>query len=210
MTESTQEIFIISGTLLLAWLALLLIFKNSWSSLIKRARSVKWKGGEFSAAPDQSRDESKVKKAVEELYNMPIDVPFINELEKRIIHDLQEKGGLSVDGDTNKVLIRHLAATQLLLNFERAYSVIFGSQIRLLKLLNEQRSGYTEETVREYFEQQESNFPALQGKKSEYFYYLCHTYPLVEIKEGSFFITDWGVGFLEWMVKHGKTENRDL
>ena len=81
--------------------------------------------------------ESEVdKKAVDKLLSAVGDNIVISELEKRIIDDLKANN-LQVEGDSIKVLVKHLAGTQLLLAFERIHSIIFGSQIFLLKKLNE-------------------------------------------------------------------------
>ena len=79
--------------------------------------------------------EEKRKQAVEDLMKFG-DSNVTMELENFIRQDLIQRG-LDTDSDTVKVLIRYLAATQLALDFEQTYNVIFGSQIFLLRKLNE-------------------------------------------------------------------------
>jgi len=74
--------------------------------------------------------------AVQQLLDVIGSSVVIAEIEGRIKNELSERG-LNTDGDTVKILIRHLAGTQILLSFEQIHSLIFGSQVFLLKKLNE-------------------------------------------------------------------------
>ena len=73
---------------------------------------------------------------VEKLLAVVGDSLVISEIVSNINAEIESKG-LSTEGDSVKVLAKHLAGTKLLLTFEQIHSVIFGSQIYLLKKLNE-------------------------------------------------------------------------
>lgn len=72
---------------------------------------------------------------VQELIDRIGNSIVITDLENNIKSELKEKN-LDTEGETVRVLLRHLAGTQLILAFERVHSIIFGSQIYLLKELN--------------------------------------------------------------------------
>ena len=71
--------------------------------------------------------------------------PLSSEVEKLIYSDLQRRN-LETSGDTVKVLVRHMAATQLTLEFEQKYNLILGSQIYLLKKFIEQAKNKQKKT----------------------------------------------------------------
>ncbi len=71
--------------------------------------------------------------------------PLSSEVEKLIYSDLQRRN-LETSGDTVKVLVRHMAATQLALEFEQKYNLILGSQIYLLKKFIEQAKNRQKKT----------------------------------------------------------------
>ncbi len=104
---------------------------------IERIKSVGKDGVTTSAVealPSAQVAEQK-KKAVEDLMRLP-DSALLKELEAVILQDLGARH-LDTESGTTKVLVRHLAATQIALEFEQVHGVIFGSQIYLLKKLNE-------------------------------------------------------------------------
>ena len=135
----------------------------------------------------------------------------INEQEKNIIKDLKIKG-LPVDGDTEKVLIKHLAGTQVLLAFERIHSSIFGSQIFLLKKLNEVAGqGRAEEYVNNHIDYVKEQYPEPLGNWS-FEQYLSFLYSqLLIVRHGDqIHITNMGVEYLTWLARNGRREDNPL
>ncbi len=63
------------------------------------------------------------------------DSVVMRNCEDKIRQDLADRG-LGDQSDTVRVLIRHLAATQIALSLERIDRLIFGSQLMLLQFLN--------------------------------------------------------------------------
>ena len=86
---------------------------------------------------------------VQELIDRIGNSVVIADIENNIKKELVEKG-FDITGETTKVLLRHLAGSQLLLTFEKINIAIFGSQIRLLRLLNSS-DGISEEDVSQYY-----------------------------------------------------------
>lgn len=139
------------------------------------------------------------------------DSIVLRDVEGRIKADLKERG-LETDGDTIKVLIKHLGAAKILLEFEQIHNLIFGSQIFLLKKLNEVAGqGKPREFVAAHFEQIKSLFPELLGNWSleQYLAFLLSR-SLITIKGSIFHITNLGVEYLTWMIRNGRREDKPL
>ena len=113
-------------------------FRKPLMGLIDRTEKI-GKDGLTAGNKSKIQDDSSptTSESVQTLLDYVGNSIVINELETNIVKDLKGKN-LDSSGDTAKVLIKHLAGTQALLAFERIYSNIFGSQIQLLKRLNEQ------------------------------------------------------------------------
>lgn len=187
-----------------------LIFRKPLVTLISRITSIDKRGVRASPTPEVQREEQK-KESVQQLLLAIGDSIVLRELEGRIRADLQEKG-LETDGDTTKVLIKHLAGTKVLLEFEQIHNLIFGSQIFLLKKLNEvSGQGKPADYVKAYFEQVKSTFPEPLGDWSleQYLEFLIGRY-LVTTKGNVFHVTNLGVEYLTWMIRNGKEEFKPL
>jgi hypothetical protein len=105
-----------------------------------------------------------------------------------------------------------LAGTQLLLAFEQVQSSIFGSQIALLKKLNEVAGqGIRKDLVNEYIEKIIKSKPnELEGWTAEqYLLFLRSSILIVNVKD-TIHITERGVEYLIWMVRNGRNEDRPL
>lgn len=92
---------------------------------------------------------SETKVHVDDLLEFGGDLEIITENQKLIESDMNKRG-LSHEGDTSKVLVRQLAATQAINWFERTYFNIFGSQIKLCKL-SATKNGLSLERAKEIF-----------------------------------------------------------
>jgi hypothetical protein len=141
------------------------------------------------------------------------DSNTVKELEVTILSDLSSKG-LDVTSETAEVLSRHLAYTQLALEFEQVYKVIFGSQIILLKKLNQNRvDGRNKEFIDNYFSDVKLRFSEIFKDKGwdtdQYLSFLLGRL-LITIVNGKYHITDRGVDFLSWLIKSGQDEDKYL
>ena len=125
----------------------ILVFRVPLSRLIERTEKVK----DWLVAPKQpsvpntahaslpTRSPSDEQKALEQL-----TTGFNNQLlltqEEAVRADLA-RHQLRAETATEKVLLRHLAGTQIAPHFERTYAVIYRSQLQALRWLNAQPSG---------------------------------------------------------------------
>jgi len=135
----------------------------------------------------------------------------LREVEGRIKADLEDRG-LEAEGDTAKVLVKHLAATKILLEFEQIHNLIFGTQIFLLKKLNEVGGqGKNREYVIAHFEQVKELFKSnfVQWSFDQYMAFLL-TRLLVTVDRDTYHITNLGVEYLTWMARTGRSENQPL
>lgn len=101
------------------------------------------------------------------------------------------------------MLIKHLAASIILLDFEQIHNLIFGSQIFLLKKLNEVAGqGKAREFLATYFGHVKTLFPEQLGGWSleQYFGFLIGR-SLITIEADTFHITNLGVEYLAWVIK---------
>lgn len=190
-------------------LIFIFLFKKPIREFIGRIKSV-GKEGLKTESTQIAQVEEKRKQAVEELMKFG-DSNVTNELENYIRQDLIKRG-LDTDNDTAKVLIRHLAATQLALDFEQIYNIIFGSQIFLLRRLNEVAgSGLDYEFIKNYFENVQDLFPEQLSRWTlEQYLDFLFKRTLITVKDNNYHITIKGVDFLLWLTKTARSDNRLL
>jgi hypothetical protein len=192
-------------------LIFILVFKKSISEFIGKIKSVGKEGLKTETNTIQTVElEEKRKQAVEELMEFG-DSKVTKELEIIIRKDLNNRG-LETSSDTAKILIRHLAATQLSLDFEQIYNVIFGSQLFLLRELNEAAgTGLDQNTINSHFEHVQGLFPE-QLKHWNVDQYLSFLFrnTLITLKDNKYHITIKGTDFLIWLIKTSRNENRPL
>jgi len=151
--------------------------------------------------------------SVQELIDRIGNSIVISNLEVSIKAELEGKG-LVIEGDTNKVLIRYLAGTQLLLEFERIHSYIFGSQLFLLKQLNKAiPDGLTENDVMLHYENVKKRFAEtfFDWDCEKYLTYLYSRILITKAEEtGNIHITNLGVEYLTWITRNGIDDDKAL
>ena len=135
----------------------------------------------------------------------------LQDLESRIKSDLIERG-LEVKGDTIIVLIKQLAAARILLSFEQIHNLIFGSQIFLLKKLNEVAGqGKPKEFIDSHYQHVQELFSdQLGGWTLEQYLSFLLGRLLITIADNTYHITNFGVEYLTWIVRNGRREDNPL
>jgi len=184
------------------------LFKKPLLGLISRITSIDKSGIKASQAPEAQREKQK-KESVQQLLLAVGNSIVIRDIENRIRADLKKKG-LETEGDTIKVLIKHLAGTRMFLEFEQLHNIIFGSQIILLKKLNEVAGqGKPIEFLATHFENVKGLFPEQLSDWSleQYLNFLVRSL-LITIKGNVTHITNLGVEYLTWMIRNGKREDK--
>ena len=185
----------------------MIFFRKPITAFIGRIRTV---GKEGITAADTSTEVQYVdqrKKAVQDLMNIS-DSIVLKEQEELIIKDLSLRG-LETEGDSIKILTRHLAATQLTLDYEQIYNLIFGSQISLLKRLNDVAGeGRTRDYMDDYFLKVKTVHQKLNTWTFDQYLDFLFKRTLITNVRDKYHITNKGVDFLAWMVRNGRTEDR--
>jgi hypothetical protein len=149
---------------------------------------------------------------VQELIDRIGNSLVITELENQIKAELSEKG-LEVQSETDKVLLRHLAGTQLLLEFERIHNLIFGSQIYLLRQLNSLApNGVIEDEVIRHFDRikQQFNESFKEWTAEQYLSFLYSKLLITKDENSNIHLTNLGVEYLIWITRNGLREDKPL
>lgn len=150
-------------------------------------------------------------KNVQELLNRIGNTFVISELEKTIIEELNEKE-LKITTESEKVLIRHLAGTQLLLGFEKIDKYIFGSQLNLLNQLNEiAPEGFTKNEIKEFYEDVKLDFPNTfnDWDENKYLRYLFVNVLIIKT-ENKIHLTNLGQEYLNWVSLNKNADKKTL
>ena len=188
----------------------LFLFRRQLAGLISRITSIDKTGVKAAPSPEAQREKKK-NEAVQDLLIAVGDSIVLRDVEGRIKSDLINRE-LEIEGDASKVLIKLFAVALILLEFEQIHNLIFGSQIYLLKKLNEVAGqGQEREYVINYFQRVKEVFGEQLGNWSfdEYMAFLLSR-SLVTIANNNYHITNQGVEYLTWMAKNGRSENRPL
>ncbi len=193
-------------------LVFIVVFRQPLSGLIKRITKINKEGLTAESSPEPQREKIGTSaEAVQQLLDVVGNSIIINEQEEIIRNELMAKG-LSTEGDTTKILMKHLAGTQLLLAFERIHSSIFGSQIFLLKKLNEVAGqGRTIEFVNDHIEHVKELYPEqLNDWNAEQYLGFLFSQSLITSNEEQIHITNLGVEYLTWLARNGRREDNPL
>lgn len=183
------------------------VFRKNIAELISRITGIDKSGVKASPLPEAQREDKKTE-AVQELLSVVHDSVGLRNREELIKNDLTTRG-LETNGDTVKVLIKHLASTKALLEFEQIHNLIFGSQIYLLKKLNEViGQGMNKETVIAHFESVKNYHEELKNWSFEQYMAFLKTRSLVIMDQDNYHITVFGVDYLVWIVTNGRSENK--
>jgi hypothetical protein len=142
-------------------------FRRPLTRLIERTERVKdWlvapKQASLPAPADQAlptRDAAQEQRGLEQL-TQGFNSQLLLLQEEAIRRDLGGHG-LTADGACEKVLLRHLAGTQIALHFEKIYASIYGSQLGVLRWLNSQAVGVHEQQLLPFFQQAAKEWPAI-------------------------------------------------
>ena len=183
-----------------------LFFRKQCVGFLSRLTSVGKDG--LKAAPAASQETQPAREHQVNDLMKAFDSNVLLAQEHIIKNDLKDKG-LNHVGATVDVLVRHLAQTQILYHLAESYRTIFGSQIFLLKKINQQASISSKEAEIHFLHIQK-RFPELADwNLDKYMTYLVDR-RLVGFDQGLYSITPLGVEFLGWMVRVGAAENPPL
>jgi hypothetical protein len=192
-------------------LIFLFMFRTQISSLLGRVTSIDKSGIKTHSAPELQLEDHKRAEVAHELMQAIGASVALSDVEGRIRAELTAKS-LPVDNETSRVLLKYLAAATLNVQFEQIHSLIFGTQIFLLKKLNEVAGrGRPREDLEKHFQHVKGLFPDsfAEWDLDQYIDFLVRRSLIVE-NDGVFHITHLGNDYLVWITRSNKPENRAL
>lgn len=180
------------------------VFRGPISNLINRTHKIS-KGGGLEASP--------INKQLSDVNEPDIDKPpsdnsdlYTAQLE--FIKEQMNQLGITPDKEAD-FLRRELIYSRIYIAFETVDRAIWGSQLRILKALNEARIGLPEEQLKPYYERVAKSNPELFSKYpfSSYMKFLIDA-STIKKKENQYSITPFGIEYLLFITQHGRTFNR--
>jgi len=184
------------------------MFRRNIAGLLDRAKTVGYRGVELQAdIPDQTHRD--VGKAAADRLVHALDSPALKDTEK-FIRELLTNLKIDEAGDKEKVLIRYLAADELLIRFMQVESSIWGSQIYILEHLNDAREGIPKEEVKAvYYDKAAEKYAEVYALYT-YDNYLAYlrAFGLIIDRNGRLCISQFGVEFLQYLINRGKSGAR--
>lgn len=204
-----MEMLIWPGVVLLLVVVFLIVFRRQIGEKIGRVAQLSRSGVTF-AASEEKRAIQVSTRDVSDLFGSN-DSRLLIEVEDHIRKDLTNQTFAS-EQEKIDYLIRHLALSQLYQNFEHCYALIFGSQIFLLKKLNEVLgTGRDSAFIKDHFEQVQKIFtPSFDDWSSDTYMQYLFENKLVTQRDSAIHITVRGIGFLVWLTKAGRNESKTL
>ena len=184
----------------------LIMFKKEIAEKIKTIKSVSKNG----VLMDQSQETKMVDyNSYEDLLGKN-DSITVREQKDLITNDLEKRNLTKEHDETIKVLVHQLAITQLKLQFERIYNIIFGSQIYLLKKLNE--NSKPKKDIDLYITNIIKEYDSLNDwTNEEYLNFLFFNSLIIyDDKKEIYSITNIGHEFLLWLLNSGNNEDKKL
>lgn len=189
-----------------------MIFKKSISSLINRTKSIK--GGKYGLEIEPSKQQKKVSKRLPETKSKKEEIEKrLNLLSDDTRNKLQEAikketdfDKLNTEEDKIEAILRYSEVLYIILNFERIYYLIFGSQIRLLNHLN---SSYNQtiNMTKFFYDNAVGRNPHLKDYSYEQYLSFLQNEKLVVIgKDETIQITLFGRDFLKYMIDTGLSD----
>jgi hypothetical protein len=204
-----MEMLIWPGVVLLLIVVFLIAFRRQIGEKIGRVAQLGRSGVTFTSS-DEKKAIQVSARDVSDLFGSN-DSRLLIEVEKYIKNDLANQ---TFPSEQEKIdyLIRHLALSRLYQEFEQCYARVFGSQIFLLKRLNEVLGiGRDVAFIKDHFEQAQKIFaPAFDDWSSDTYMRYLFDNSLVTQRDNAIHITIKGIGFLVWLTKAGRNESKGL
>lgn len=196
-----------------------LIFIKPIKELIGRITNIGKKGIEARAKSQNTQDKLlSEEKNVEHTDSDKGDINIIAKSALSIFSkETIEKAHITINKESNipetgdsdkkyKDLFTYTTAIYIILHFERVYSLIYGSQVRLLQHLN---SSFTEtrESIKFYYDNAAKTYPDFYSKYNyESYMNFLFTQELIVADKENILITWLGRDFLKFIVERGLSD----
>lgn len=136
-------------------------FPDEWRAILRAIATLLQKTKKVGLSGIEAQDNppppSPDERRAIETFLRSFDNPLVREQEETIARDLNHRG-IQSPHDREQALIATLARTQIVLNFERIHSTIWGSQQKVLSYLNERPAGAADAEVRSFYDAAKGEF----------------------------------------------------
>ncbi len=201
-------------SILLLGIFFLLFFKKQISDFIDRTKPISKNGimtdtHSILQKADSENDAQNNANKDQMAYG---ESPVFIELQENIRKDLIEKK-LTKDSDKIDYLVGQLSTYFIRSDFEMIYRIIFGSQIFLLKKLNQSKpSGIFEDIIEKHFKYTQEKYPEVfQGwTVDSYLRFLFLRNLILKMEDGTFHITVKGIELLSWIIRMGYRDFKEF
>jgi hypothetical protein len=190
-------------------LTLIVVCRKEFRDLVKRTISISPRSGIKAAAPQPSQVIS-TNPAAPALASIDLSRqvaanvdPYV--LDQRINGICAEFDSRGIGpGQREETLIELLAGALTRETWERTYLLIFGSQIQLLRSMNQSPGGLPEREVRAIYETAVTQQPeTYSGVPFESWIGFIETTTLVSRNDENYVLTPYGRGFLKYLIAQG-------
>ena len=177
-------------------------FRSPLAGFISRANKIGF--GKFAFTARATKQVQAAPRLAEELLQA-FDNPLLLEQEHLIRSDLKLRGLGSQDDDTTRILVRHLASTQIALLFNQIDRMIWGSQVTYLHFLNASPNGTNLDQANVFYENAQEAFPDAYSNYAlgDWIGFLRDVTHLVTEQDGVIRITVRGRQFLAYLTQLG-------
>jgi hypothetical protein len=186
----------------------MVFFQKNIRAFIDRTKGVKYRSAEVQTENPSQEPVDTTPNSAEKLMKT-LDSPVLIQGEN-LIKEALDKAGVGEGTERENLLIRFLAVTNLALTFERIDSIIWGSQIYILEHLNTNRLGIARGDIKSlYYDEATKRWPTFFGTYSydAYLGFLKNSNLILE-QDGNLLITNFGVEFLQYLARVGKSGAR--
>ena len=214
-----KDITTLLGVLIwpLVVIIIFLILRRPLKEFINRIKSIGFKGTgiETEIPKKQSSDEgSPYEKLIKEIPNKNLERiqsnfnPETLEVFRKTVLNESNVDSFKTHEEREQVLFSYSQMIYLIMQFNRIYNLIYGSQIRILDRLNSSNDE-TLESIMPFFEEAKRNDPKFYGDYpyKNYLEFLS-SYSLIQIEANSVKITPIGIDFFKYIVESGFSLNR--
>ncbi len=203
-------------TVFISLVTMALIFRKPVCNLISLGIKLKHKDFEAVVGSTEDIDKATQQTQISSTANSSLDnfqpQLYNNNLINIVIENLKkEDNDLNLAGKVDSdYLYRRCAIFRILLEFEKVYSVIFGSQLFILKMLNQSPDGAPYKLIEQFFENtiknQHDGF--YDDFSFDQFMSFLIKKDLVTIANGNFQLTVFGKEFLIILYADGRRDTR--
>lgn len=196
---------------LLLGVVAIITFRRPLLNILERTSQVDVGGVKVSTpVQDQRQIGAKTDISKTEQVANAFQSPMLVEAEQVVVKVLDELA--KNPAEREKVLVKHLAASEIFLVFERTYRVIFGSQLLALQFLSSVSNTLQDPKVlRPIYEQAKSKNSEFYASVSfEAWFSFLETTLLVARQDGKIGISIRGKEFLKYLIEQGYPSIKDF